>query len=140
MLQDLRIDDLCPNCWPYPKELFQSRYGDFLGLEKWNVAKPCGVSKEGWLIPYPPGAKQMSDTMVELSLGVRFQKKKTVVRILDLFPMFEENNLIEIVTGPNLDKMGEVTADGNMRAYAKQNTLLCFKGTPILSIVLIAKW
>jgi len=44
------------------------------------------------------------------------------------------------VTGSNLDKMGEMTADGNMRAYTKQNILNLFKGIPILSIVLIAEW
>jgi len=98
------------------------------------------MSKEGWLIPYPAGAEQMNDTMVELSPGVRFRKKGTVLRFLALFVKFEGGNLVEIVTGPNLDKMGEATADGNMHAYAKQNTLLYFKGTPILSIVLIAKW
>jgi len=140
MCQELRIDDSCPDRLAYTKESFQSFYGDCHGLKKWDVAKPCVRSKEGWLVPYPAGAEQMTDTMVNLSLGVRFQNKKTVVTINDLLPKFEETNLIEIVTGPNLDKMGEMTADGNMRAYTKQNILNLFKGIPILSIVLIAEW
>ena len=46
--------------------------------------------------------------------------------------------MIKIVTGPNLEKMGDVTADGNMCACAKQNTLFYSNGTPIPSMMMIA--
>ena len=68
----------------------------------------------------------MSDTMVDLSPGISEQKKRTVSKFKVLLFQLEEleAEMIEIVTGPNLDKMGDVTADGNMCAYAKQNSLL----------------
>jgi len=93
---------------------------------KRNLAKPCALRKEGWIIPYLAGAEQMSDTMVDLSPGISEQKKRTVSKFKVLLFQLEEleAEMIEIVTGPNLDKMGDVTADGNMCAYAKQNSLL----------------
>jgi len=42
---------------------------------KRNLAKPCTMSKEGWIIPYLAGAGQMSGTMVDLSPGIGEQRR-----------------------------------------------------------------
>lgn len=139
MQEEIRIDNSCPNHFPYPNASFQSVYGNSATL-RWDLSKPASLSKEGYVIPYPPGAEQMSNTMVNLSPVVSVQKKMTAIKCKEALFQLEKDGFVEIVTAPNLDHMGEKTDDGFHRAYSKQNILLYFKGTPILSIVHTAKW
>ena len=116
----------------YDQESFEEVYGD---SQKWYTSRPATVSMQGKIVPYPVGVVDVDDMMAASSPAVRKEIKPSANKCLVILFWLHLCGLVEIVTGPNLDKMGETNEDGVLRVYGKQNVLFYFHDFPILSIL-----
>ena len=92
---------------------------------------------QGRIIPYPVGAVDVDDITAAASPAARQENKPSANKCHAILLWLHFAGLVEIVTGPNLDTMGETTKDGLLRVYAKQNVLFSFNNLPILSILFL---
>jgi len=124
----MRVDENCINRQAYTKESFVEYYGPD-GFKKWDSSTPL-----------PLGAQHMSIKEIEMSPAVRKNTKQTSGRCLAGLINLEQAGKFKLITAPSLINMGEVTEDGLICSYAKQNTLLYHNGVSILGILPTAPW